>query len=251
VSVLTRHDGVGRDPLVLCYHALSDTWPADLAVTTHRFREQLRWLHRNGYRTATLTDALTHRRRRTVAVTFDDAYRSLLNLALPILQEFNAVATVFTVTRFADSGGLLSWPGIDQWSVGAHAGELEGLRWDDLQTLQRAGWEVGSHTCTHPRLTTLSDEALRDELRSSKRACEEVLDQECAALAYPYGDVDGRVVDAAVAAGYRYAVTLAEQLHRAQPHGWPRIGVYRPDSVRRFRLKVSPATRSVRLLIGR
>ena len=237
------------DPLVLCYHAVSETWPAELAVTPRAFREQLETLLEGGYRTTTLSDALAAPGRKIAVLTFDDGYRSLLERVQPVLEELGAVATVFAVTGFA--GTRLRWPGIDEWADGEHARELDGLSWEELRRLRRAGWEVGSHTRTHPRLTTLGDDELRDELQSSKRACEEELGEECGALAYPYGDVDERVVAAARGAGYRYAVTLPARLHRATALHWPRVGVYRPDTLRRFRIKTSPATRSIRLLVGR
>ncbi|HEX9093432.1 MAG TPA: hypothetical protein VF902_05565, partial [Coriobacteriia bacterium] len=65
------------DILVLCYHAVSEDWPADLAVTPGQLDDQIRYLTGRGYRGATFTEALTgHRSGRTVVVTFDDAFQS-------------------------------------------------------------------------------------------------------------------------------------------------------------------------------
>lgn len=239
------------DALVLCYHAVSESWPVDQAVAPAALREQVELLLTAGYRPMTLADSLASGEGRALAVTFDDAYRSVLDVALPVLQELGVVATVFVVTDFADSGRPLVWEGIDRWAGGPHAAELEGLTWSDLDVVRRAGWEVGSHTRTHLRLTSLGDQALADELRASKRSCEEALGAPCVSLAYPYGDVNRHVVQAVGDAGYRYAVTLPGYPHRAEPLSWPRVGVYRMDSLRRFRTKVSPGVRAVRRRIRR
>ena len=41
------------DPLVLCYHAVSERWPAPLSVTPDAFERQLRRLSRGGFRGVT------------------------------------------------------------------------------------------------------------------------------------------------------------------------------------------------------
>ena len=110
------------------------------------------------------------------------------------------------------------------------------------------GWEIGSHTCSHPRLPELDDRALDDELAGSRADCEAGLGRPCDTLAYPYGAVDGRVVEAAGRAGYRLAVSLPRRLHAPRALCWPRVGVYHVDgeSEWRWRMKVSPAARRLR-----
>lgn len=243
-------DGRPDSILVLGYHAVSETWPAALAVTPSDLRRQLEWTLARGYRPTTFHDAVTSKPRdRTLVVTFDDAYASVLDLAYPILSSLDVPATVFVVTDFADDGRALEWPGIDHWRGGPHDGELRGLRWDELAELAARGWEVGSHTRTHPRLTRLPDDALVRELRESREACERGLGLPCRSLAYPYGDFDGRVVEAATEAGYTAAAI--EGLATARDLAWPRVGVYRKNSMRAFRLKVSPTLGRLRAMLGR
>jgi len=239
-----------EDVLVLCYHAVSEAWQAELSVTTSALRQQLELLVERGYRGATFHDAVTSPpSRRTLVVTFDDAFSSV-DLAYPILTSMALPATVFVATAFADSNEPLQWPGIDVWNDSAHAGELRGLSWQRLRQLADRGWEIGSHTRTHPRLTQLTDAELVTELRESRDACERALGRPCRSLAYPYGDFDSRVATAAAEAGYAAAATLRAGLPRPAAMAWPRIGVYRKDSLRRFRMKVSPTTRLVRTALA-
>lgn len=241
-----------RDLLVLCYHALSDDWPATLCVRTDRFEQQLELLLGRGYEPLTFSRAvLDPPSGKAMVVTFDDAFRSVLELGLPVLERLGVPATVFAVTAFADGGRPLAWAGIDQWPGGPHEDELASMSWQDLRGLEARGWEVGSHTRTHPRLTSLTDAQLVAELDGARADCAAALGHECDAIAYPYGDVDARVVKAAQAAGYRAGAALPSRVHRGHPLEWPRAGIYWNDDLGRFRLKVSRAVRAGRMLVRR
>ena len=241
---------MARSTLVLCYHALSERWPAVLAVTPEAFEAQLRLLLGRGYRGTTFSEAVRSPGRRTLAVTFDDAYRSVYELARPILGELGLPATVFVPTAFAGSEKPMSWPGIERWLGGPHERELVPMSWEELGELAEAGWEIGSHTRTHPRLTELDDEALAVELEGSRADCEAALQAPCRSLAYPYGDEDERVVAAAGAAGYMAAGALPQSFAGASHLRWPRVGVYRPDDHRRFAIKTSPGVLALRASRG-
>jgi peptidoglycan/xylan/chitin deacetylase (PgdA/CDA1 family) len=237
-----------NDVLVLCYHAVSPTWTADISLTPEALEAQLTMLVRAGWRGATFHEAVTRPTwRRTLAVTFDDAFLSVLDHAYPILSKLGLPATVFAPTAFiSDERGRLEWPGIDMWAETSSASELDGMSWQDLRFLAGHGWEIGSHTRTHPHLTQLDDEALRRELETSRQECSAQLGTPCHTLAYPYGDVDPRVADAAAAAGYAAAAALSSSLRRNGVHRWPRVGIYHEDHMWRFRLKVDGTARRIR-----
>jgi peptidoglycan/xylan/chitin deacetylase (PgdA/CDA1 family) len=106
------------------------------------------------------------------------------------------------------------------------------MSWDDVRALSSAGFEIGSHTATHPILSNVSAEQLRLELVESRAAIEARTGQACTALAYPNGrarDIGDIVVDAAANAGYDFAFTVSNrwcsrtsnalQLDRISPPG--------------------------------
>jgi peptidoglycan/xylan/chitin deacetylase (PgdA/CDA1 family) len=236
------------DTLVLCYHALSPTWTADLAVRPDAFSAQLQRLQRAGYRGVTFTEAVQERPRgKAVVVTFDDAFATVLSAAKPVLDELGWPATVYAVSDFAAAGTDLRWEGVSHWAQTEHAHELASLDWDALRGLRDAGWEIGSHTVTHPHLTATSDAELSHELEASRAAVEDALGGPCPSIAYPYGDVDARVVAAAARAGYETGAALPA--HWSTEFGaleWPRVGVYHPDTLPRFLLKSARLTRKAR-----
>lgn len=184
-------------------------------------------------------------RGRLVAVTFDDGYRSVLTRAKPILDRLGWPGTLYVPTDYIGTERPMSWPGIDQWVGGRFEQELMPLSWDALRELQEAGWEIGSHTSSHPHLTRLGHRELRSELVTAKDACERELGRACPSVAYPYGDVDDRVIAAARATGYRTGAALPDRHHAADPLRWPRVGVYFSDDDGRFARQQS---RGLRLL---
>src|ERR671931_1395402 len=194
-------------PLLLAFHAVG-TWSPSVAIPEPALRAQLALLRRRGY--VGLTAAEAERRRqagtlppRTVVVTFDDGFRSVLR-ARPILDEVGFPATVFVVTSFVESGEPLRWPGLEQ--------SEDSLGWPELELLREAGWEVGSHTVTHPLLPDLDDADLERELVYSRSTIRKRLGL-CETLAYPYGRADERTAAAAARAGYLAAFTLS-RVHR-------------------------------------
>ncbi len=121
-----------------------------------------------------------------VAITFDDGYLDNLEVAAPILSELGLPFTVFVTSEFVRSG---------------KAGFLYPSALRDLAALP--GAQIGSHGANHVALTQCDQATICNELTSSRHYLEDVLGREVRALAYPYGAVDRRVRDAALAAGYQ------------------------------------------------
>lgn len=238
-----------RDVLVLCYHAVSPTWPVSLAISPDRLQRQIAWLLERGYRHATFRDAvLSPPAAKTFAVTFDDGFRNVLVHGLPALSRLGVTATIFPSIEYIDSQVTPRvGPDLQQWIGSAHEPDLHPMSWDELRKLSEAGWEIGSHTMTHPYLTRLEDSTLAWELEASRERLEHELQRPCLTLAYPSGDFDKRVAEAAGTAGYEAACTLPARFPaRRDPLEWPRISVDRDDGFLAFRVKVSRTVRVVR-----
>jgi peptidoglycan/xylan/chitin deacetylase (PgdA/CDA1 family) len=226
--------------MVLCYHAISPTWSASLSVTPDAFERQISSLIRNGWTSATFTEVTREMPAgKTVVFTFDDAFASVKTYALPVLEKLGLKATVFAPTDYISRQAPLAWSGLRHWQDSSDAGELTAMTWDDLGELAELGWEIGSHSKTHPMLTSLDDDALASELRESREECATRIGRPVTALAYPYGDVDDRVQTCTQDAGYETAAALAWPSAVSNRYSYPRIGVYHKDSWPRFRFKVA------------
>lgn len=216
-----------RDVLVLCYHGIHPE-SRHGEVTPEALRDQLSFVARRGYRWTTFTEAVTgDGPGRIAAVTFDDGIASAVEHGLPVLQELGAPGTMFLTVS------MLGWGG----------------RLDAEAAVQLAGrgWEIGSHTMSHPVLTNVDAVTLRSELAGSKAELERLTARPCAAVSYPTGRCDARVVAAARDAGYAAGAALEGASSVAPgPLAWPRVGVRGDDSLRVFALKTSRPLRWAR-----
>lgn len=116
---------------------------------------------------------------RAALLTFDDGYRSILDVALRWLTRFGYPATVFVPTDFI--GGRNAFDEAFEPSEAI-------CDWDDLRALQRCGISIQSHGASHRRLSTLSPADREAELSRSKAVLEHRLDTRIDVFAYPYGD---------------------------------------------------------------
>ncbi len=235
--------GRTRDAVFLGYHSVVDDGPAFLSLRTKIFVSQLEFLAAKGYRSGTKADleALAEGRAssgRRAFLTFDDGFLDTFETSRPLLARHGFVGFVFVLPGHLDEGAPLDWPEV-AGEIGAHATVMSSMTWEMAEELAHEGWEIGSHTLSHARLTTLDDDALRHELAESRRLIVERLGS-CDTLAYPFGAWDRRVERAAAEAGYRYAFTLPLKAQvGATALSIPRLTVDDRDRGVIFRAKVS------------
>ncbi len=85
---------------------------------------------------------------------------------------------------------------------------------ENLVELSRRGHEIASHTLSHPFLTGLEPDRLRDEVGESRRVLSGWLGREVRGFCYPAGDLDEGTARAVRDAGYHYACTTEEGPNR-------------------------------------
>ena len=125
-----------------------------------------------------------------ISITFDDGWISQYTNGYPLLEQYNVPGTFYMTTMYFDSQIYTSF-----------------MSEDNVRELHARGHEIGSHTVTHPRLTTLSVDDLMYELETSKRVLEAVISAPVSSFAYTYGEHNGTVIDAVINTGYKSART--------------------------------------------
>lgn len=90
-----------------------------------------------------------------------------------------------------------------------------------VQAWLAAGFEIGSHTVSHPHLDQLDDESALAELTQRGETLGRSAGHEIAHFCYPYGDHSERTVELVRCVGYESAVTTRRGVARA---GGPRCG---------------------------
>ena len=181
-----------------------------------------------------------------VAVTFDDAYQSVLENAVPILQERSIPATFFVPTKY-----LGSRPGWITNERHRNAGERL-LTMDELRYVQKSGGLIGSHGVSHRSLTELSRAEAFAELTESRQVLQGILGQKVGVFALPYGSSNPDVLRMAAHAGYE-RIFLSVPLRSSgniEEQVVGRIDVSPTDWPLEYRLKVRGAYRWLPLAIA-
>ena len=193
---------------ILMYHNIGEP-PKDarlrgLYVRTGAFGRQMWLLKLLGYQGLSMSEAMPYLRgektAKVVAITFDDGYLDTLEQALPILNTFGFRATCYFVSGRAGQ--------YNDWDAATLNVQKQLMTDDQIKAWHTAGMEVGAHSRTHPRLPKCTDEELKTELTGSKADLEALTGAPVTQFCYPYGDLDGRVANAARDAGYSAATTV-------------------------------------------
>lgn len=244
---------------ILMYHSISEQGSQGKVSSYFRtdttpaiFAEQMAWLHEQGYRTIDLTsilnpeyplggdgrDPMTETRGsgRSVIITFDDGFRDFHTEAFPILEQHGFTASMFLPTAYIGDRRR-TFKGI------------ECLTWAEVAELHRHGIHFGSHTVNHPKLVSLSEDQVTQELAQSKTEIEEHLQTSVDTFAYPYAFPQAqRTFVSALRqllqrTGYRCCLTTEIGLagRRSDPFALKRIPVNSFDDAALFGAKLAGA----------
>jgi peptidoglycan/xylan/chitin deacetylase (PgdA/CDA1 family) len=235
--------------IFLCYHSIAAEGPRYLTVSAELFERQLAALRRRRLGSGDLGALRGAAEGRhvapTVFLTFDDGFRDNCETALPLLREYGFAAFVFVLPPLVDAAAPLDWPEMAD-DCRRYPATMRSATWSMLEVMKEGGFEVGSHTLSHPHLPRLGGEALREELWESRARIKERLGS-CDTLAYPFGDWSPEVAIAARECGYEFAFSMPTKTGQraAGPLSIPRINVDYRDERMRFGAKLSPLGREV------
>jgi peptidoglycan/xylan/chitin deacetylase (PgdA/CDA1 family) len=205
--------------IVLLYHqfkAAGVPIPAKFQWTMNVdvFESEMKYIHDNGYHVIAMSDLLKFLHHQislpnnSVCITIDDGYKSAIVFAAPILKKYGYPWTFFIYPDFittAEGPGAASW--------------------NDLLQLQAEGVDIESHSMTHPNLKLHKQKVknvwhnfspdeyaawLNNETAGSKALLEQKMGRPITCFAYPYGEYNKQVQDAAIAAGYDAIFTVAD-----------------------------------------
>ncbi len=182
-------------PIVM-YHSVAPEVPKGnvLTVSVNTFEKQMSFLKKHRYNVVALEvvkDYIFGKKRisgRTIALTFDDGYKDNYTYAFPILKKYNLPATIFIIF--------------------SEVGRPDRLSWEEIKEMMDSGLiTFGSHTLTHPFLTSLQSSGdLKREILGSKVALEAKLGRPVGIFCYPSGRFNARVIQEVKDSGYQAAV---------------------------------------------
>lgn len=169
------------------------TMPAKLGIYFHdlprhrwdRFSEMVHTLRELGYRFVDLDRHWTDVGN-TAYVSFDDNHVSWFE-ALPLFEELGVKATFYTntlpVRDLATESDVSHY--VDR--IGVERERYVPLSTSEIGAIARSGHVIGSHTHTHPVLTSISLEQARAEMVTNKERLEDIVGSTVDSFAFPYG----------------------------------------------------------------
>lgn len=223
---------------ILVYHKIDPRleWGITRISPTY-FKRQIELLARSGYQTISFHELFqkdfSNPDRKKIILTFDDAYQSIYQFAFPILKTYHFTASLFVISDFVGCH--------NQWDIHLGWRKFKHLDWKEINVLVQAGWEIGSHSSTHPDLRKCSDERLLDELLNSRVKIKKQTGQDPLVFSYPFGRYDKRIIRFVKENDYKGACTM-HYYHRdseIDPYQLPRHGIYLWDTLADFRAKLT------------
>lgn len=213
---------LGNKPAIpiLMYHSIAEENEKGkhayyrTTTTPSMFALHMKHLSDRGYSAISVADAVSLLQygsltSKWAVITFDDGYSDFYRHAFPALCRYKFSATMFLPTAF----------------IGSQPIQFKGkdcLTWSEIRELKEHGVSFGSHTVTHPELSTLDASSVTNEIVNSKRTIEDKIGDSVDTFAYPYAFPEANVSfvqmlrDTLINAGYHQGVST-------------RIGVARPQ----------------------
>jgi peptidoglycan/xylan/chitin deacetylase (PgdA/CDA1 family) len=196
---------------ILVYHALGPA-PAGapfpgLYVSYGDFKSEMAWLHSHGYQAVTLDEVMKawyHGGRlpaKPIVITFDNGYPAQVTFAPHVMARYG-------------------WPGVLNEITENH------LHPRQIWPIIHRGWEVDSHSLTHPDLTTATPAELRAQVHASRVYLRKTFHIPSNSFCYPSSRYDAAVIAAVKRAGYTNAVTEGDAYATsADPYLLPRFEI--------------------------
>jgi peptidoglycan/xylan/chitin deacetylase (PgdA/CDA1 family) len=179
-----------------------------------------------------------------VAITFDDAFISITENAVPVLKKLGLPACIFV------PAGNLGQP--PRWEMPENYPDKNEtvMSQEQIMTIDRDGFEIFSHSLSHPVMTELDNDRVQNELTQSKQALEKIVGHQVLGVSYPYGVHNADVLQAAQRAGYQFGFTIEPYSVDTSPDNFQigRFKVSPEDSMLKFKLKVNGAYEVVKYL---
>lgn len=193
--------------IVLCYHGITDD-------QRERFAHQMHMVAKRAISIKSLNNIPENDLQfPNICVTFDDAFANLISNVLPAINELQIPITIFITTK--SIGSFPAWLNgtkhPDACEMVMTVPQIFALRENPLITF-------GSHTSSHPRLSQLQKENIREELRSSRNTLEGILSEKIDTLALPHGDFNKEVLQIAMEEGYKNIFTLGPIPYISEPN---------------------------------
>ncbi len=187
-------------PILLYHHIAESSTDHRYYVAPALFEQQMQWLVDHGYQAITeadLAEVIRHGGKlpeKPVIITFDDGNADFFTGAFPVMNRLNMVGVAFLVTDRIDLSGFVTS--------------------EQVKEMIKAGWEIGSHTVTHPDLLRQRTN-LNREIVTSREWLNQKFGIDVVSFAYPFGLMNASVAKMVEESGYTSAAGLGGRMQQS------------------------------------
>jgi peptidoglycan/xylan/chitin deacetylase (PgdA/CDA1 family) len=235
---------------ILMYHKVSERKIDGLTISAENLKQHIEFIHRKGYHTLSFKDLSEAVRigkplpKLSLILTFDDAYRDFMELAVPLLKTYGFKASVFIPVGYIDKTNI--------WDNGSDpilsAGEIRELA-------NNGNIEFGIHSFLHRSYTELDPAGIEKDLD----LCFQTLSYHnipfVRVLAYPYGSypkkdlyLKARMKEIFRTSRLQFALRIGNRVNHwplKDPYEVKRIDIKGTDSFSTFKIKLKKGRRKV------
>ena len=167
------------------------------------------------------------------AITFDDAFVSVFDNALPELAARRMPCTIFVPAGYI--GRKPGWAEFDSAATEVVSGD------NLIRSLRSPLVTIGSHSVSHPRLSRIPRDLALAEVASSRPMLSALTGHDVRLMAFPFGNYDQEVVAMCRGAGYDFVYGIEPSVVDARAHRFlrGRVAVEPDDGRLEFFLKIS------------
>jgi biofilm PGA synthesis lipoprotein PgaB len=198
ILLLLQTAHAANHAVILLYHHVGNDTPDSTSVSTQQFTQHIRYLKQNSMHVTSLTALLKSLKageelpKNTVVITFDDAYKSLQQHALPLLKKEGLPFALFVN------------PGAIDKKYGGY------MNWQDLREIMAYGGEILNHGTSHThmvrRLASESKQQWQTRIIHEIEYAQNRIEQEVGTseriFSYPYGEFNFALQDIITKLGY-------------------------------------------------
>ncbi len=186
---------LANDIVCFVYHRFGDDRYPSTNIAIDTFKKQLAFLKNQDFTVWPLGKAVKKLKngaeipKKTAVITIDDAYKTFISGAVPLLKEYNYPATLFVNTQTIGGGSFLNW--------------------DDLKRLKKQGIEIGNHSHAHAHFLDMKAAArikrFKEDTRKAQKSFKAHLGEQPDLYAYPYGEYTPKMQEALKQMGFKAA----------------------------------------------
>ena len=200
---------------VLCYHHLAPMGEGlhednNAVIPVEQFREQMLYLHNQGYYTATMEELYGFLKgelelpEKTVVITFDDGYESNYTYAFPILKEYGLQGTIFLHGK-----SILDYEdGLQGVIPKLNKNQIKEMLESGMIFFENHSFDMHKYIDNKPAARVKNINEIEEDFQNYQGFVEQLGIPDPIAIAYPFGYSNKKLVDTAEEFGYKLGFTI-------------------------------------------